>query len=76
MGTGAVVVGTGAVVVGTGAVVVGTGATVPFVTSVASTGVPAEGTSVVSLQPAFAVLVRIFDDPLRLRLVLAPSVGC
>ena len=68
--------GTGAVVVGAGAVVVGTVATVPFVTSVASTGVPAEGTSVVDAQPAVAVLVRIFDEPSRLRFVLAPSPGC
>ena len=65
--------GTGAVVVGTGAVVVGT---VPFVTSVASTGVPAEGTSVVVFQSAFAVPVRIFEEPSSLRFVLAPSVGC
>ena len=76
MGTGAVVVGTGAVVVGAGAVVVGTVATVPFVTSVASTGVPAEGTSVVVFQPDVDLPVKIFELPPSLSFVLAPSAGC
>ena len=72
MGTGAVVVGTGAVVVGT----VGTVGTVPFVTSVASTGVPAEGTSVVVFQPDVDLPVKIFELPPSLSFVLAPSAGC
>lgn len=70
MGTGGTVVGTG-FVVGTGVV-----ATVPFVTSVASTGVPAEGTSVVEFQPDVDLPVKIFDSPLSLSFVLAPSAGC
>ena len=61
---------------GTGAVVVGVVATVPFVTSVASIGVPAEGTSVVAFQPEVALLVKSFDSPLSLSFDLAPSAGC